>query len=80
MTKESTIQVKVKLFASLRIRRFKNAQLEFPQGTSIGDGLNHLGISERILGLALVNGQRVPLDQPLRDGDTLAVFPLVAGG
>ena len=80
MTEKDTVQVEVKLFASLRFRRFKRAQLEFPHGTSISDGLNHLGITERILGLALVNGQRAPMDQLLRDGDTLALFPLVSGG
>ncbi|HLO31890.1 MAG TPA: MoaD/ThiS family protein [Anaerolineales bacterium] len=80
MTEKDTIQVEVKLFASLRFGRFKKAQFEYPEGTSISDGLTHLGISERILGLALVNGQRAPLNQLLRDGDSLAIFPFVAGG
>ena len=80
MTKEGNIQVEVKLYASHQTGRFKKALREYPVGTCIGSGMNQLGIDENAPGIALVNGQRAPLNQLLRDGDTLTLYPLIAGG
>jgi len=74
------MNITVKLFATFRNGRFKVARQEHPQGTSCRTIMLGLGLSEDEIGVVLVNGRHVPLDQVLHDGDTLALFPLVGGG
>ncbi len=74
------MQITVKLFASYRIGRFNEKVVDYPTGTSVGDGLQVLSIAGKDTGIVLVNGKLAPLDQELREGDTLAIFPLVSGG
>jgi len=80
MTEQGTIKIVVKLWASHRLGRFKEAQLEFPEGTRVSEGASQLGITEKSLGVVLINGQRASLRRQLHDGDILSLFPLVSGG
>lgn len=80
MTGGRQIGITVKLFASYRTGRFTKAYQQYPEGSCILDGLNRLGIAETAPGVVLVNGERAPLSRVLRNGDTLALFPLIAGG
>jgi sulfur carrier protein ThiS len=73
------MQITVKLFASYRIGRFKEAVREYPTGTLIADVLQSLNIGE-MRGVVLVNGRPVPLDQELRESDTMTLLPLISGG
>lgn len=53
---------------------------DFPDGAIIADVLTALGIPEKIPKIALVNGEQKSLSEPLAEGDTLSVFPPMAGG
>jgi len=72
--------ITVKLFATHRIGRFREATLEYPDDTPVGHVVEQLGIPAGSFGVALLNGNPAPLQQRLREGDTLALLPLVAGG
>ena len=72
--------VTVKLFATFRTGRFKAEKKEFSPGTTIGQVVAGLGIEEDALGMVMLNGRHTPLEQPLQEGDTLSLFPLVGGG
>jgi len=74
------MQITVKLFASFRIGRFDIETCEFPEGTRVKDVVKSLELSERELGILMVNSRHVDLDRVLVDGETLAIFPLVGGG
>lgn len=74
------MQVTVKLFATLRQGRFKVETRDYPEGKTIREIIEELAIPEEELALILVNGRDAELEQPLRDGDTLALFPPVGGG
>ena len=58
--------------------------LELPTGTSVMDVLNRYQIPKEKCHLILINGNHTPLDQAdlklLTQGDTLAIWPPVAGG
>ena len=70
----------VKLFATFRNERFKIAEQEHPAGTDCRKIILQLGLTEAEIGIILVNGRHAPLGHVLREGDMLALFPLVGGG
>lgn len=74
------MQITIKLHAHFRTGRFKEAVHQYPDGTSIRAVLKELKIPEETPGIVLVNGMRMGLDLELCEGDTLTLFPLVAGG
>lgn len=80
----------MRLFASLRERlpeapRGRGA-LELADGASLADLLARLRISQEQAQMVLVNGERAPREGGRRaallltEGDTVSVFPPLAGG
>ncbi len=74
------MNITVKLFASLRIGRFKQEQRDYPDGATCGQVVADIGVREEELGIVLVNGRHTPLEKALNDGDSLSLFPLLGGG
>ena len=74
------MKVTVKLFASFRTGRFVMEEREYPDGTTVGQVVEELRLSEQELGIMMVNSRHVKLDRVLAEGDTLALFPLLGGG
>ncbi len=74
------MNVKVKLFASLRTFGPDEQVLELPAQTTIDDVVELLKIPGTIRLLRIVNGKHMPADYNLEDGDELALFPPIAGG
>ena len=74
------MKVTVKLFATFRNGRFKIEQQEWPEGTDCRSVVASLGLTEEEIGIVLINGRHVSLEQFLAPGDTLSLFPLVGGG
>jgi len=82
---ERLIQVQVRLYATLRKYRpelghGQSLTVNLPEGSSIGDLLREVGIPEGEMKQAFVNGIIQGNDYFLADGDSLGVFPPIAGG
>lgn len=76
----TNMNVTVKLFASLRIGRFKSEVWEMPAGSKVIDILAKLGLQGREVAILRVNGRDVPDEQKLMDGDIITLFPPMGGG
>jgi MoaE-MoaD fusion protein len=76
------VLVKVRLFAGLRERAGRGAlELELPDGARAGDVWSALALGDRPGGLAVaVNRRYVDDDEPLSEGDEVALIPPVSGG
>ena len=76
------IDITVKLFAQYREGKFKVEQRRYPEGVTVGDVIIETGIAvDRYpIGVMIINGRHVQEDHPLKEGDTLALFPKVGGG
>lgn len=74
------MQVKVKLFATLRENREKEMLLDLDKETTIRDVVEYLNIPEIEVAIMLINGRHQNLDAILEDNDTLSLFPPVGGG
>ena len=84
------MQIEVRLFASLRDRLPREArgrgEVEVQAGASLADLLDLLAIPPKQAQMVLVNGDPVPRTPGLREatrlekGDTVSIFPPVAGG
>ena len=74
--------VKVRLFAGLRERTGRGAlELELPDGARVGDVWNALALGDRPGGLAVaLNRRYVDEEEPLSEGDEVALIPPVSGG
>lgn len=72
--------VKVKLFAMFREGRFKEKDMELPERTILRDLVKPLDFPEKPAKILLVNGIAAMEDRQLRDGDVVAIFPMIAGG
>ena len=79
------MKIEVHLHATLRQNisgeSWKPIDIELPNGSSIGDILNHLAIEVDPGHLLFVlNGRTTDLDQTLKDGDVLDLMTAVSGG
>jgi molybdopterin converting factor subunit 1 len=76
------VLVKVRLFAGLRERAGRGAlELELPDGARVGDVWNALALGDRPGGLAVaLNRSYVDEEEPLSEGDEVALIPPVSGG
>ena len=83
------MNITLKLFATLTDylpadAKGNIAQLQLDDDTPLGTLLDDLKLPEKLVHLVLVNGADVAPDararHPLVDGDTLAIWPPVAGG
>lgn len=79
------MQVKVKLFATLRDYLPKDSDgrsclMDIDEKTTIEQIIATFNIPEEIPKIILVNGLNGTMDQTLKEGDELSVFPPVAGG
>lgn len=84
------MRITFKLYASLTqylpadARQSNQVTLEVPDGTPIAKIVEPFGLPEKLVHLVLVNGVYVPPAERLRfvpkDGDTLAIWPPIAGG
>ena len=80
------MQIAVKLFANLRKKlppgsSGSKAQLTLEDGATIQTVINMLTIPLELAQMVLVNGEQTrEFDRQLANGDTVSIFPPVAGG
>lgn len=74
------MQIKVKLYASLRWKMFDEAQWECTPGQDIAAIVDQLGIPRNDVGTVLVNGLHAGWDETVREGDVLSLLPRMGGG
>jgi sulfur carrier protein ThiS len=59
-------------------------EVDVPEGATIFDLIDRFGLPRKMCHLVLVDGRFVPPDEraarALRDGETLAIWPPIAGG
>lgn len=81
------VKITVRLFAGLKCENEKLAYFgknefnaEYPEGTSLSELLDLLGIARDIAKIVFVNGLFREFTYQLCDGDEVAVFPPIGGG
>lgn len=74
------MNIKIKLFATLRENRFKIKKFEVDDNTTPKNIIDMLNIKEEEVAILIVNGMDVCLDDSLNDGDIISIFPPVGGG
>ena len=72
--------VQVRLFATFREGRFKEKEMDFPDGCALADILAHLKITEENARILLVNGVSASPDHRPAQNDVISIFPPMAGG
>jgi molybdopterin converting factor small subunit len=79
------MKVKVQLYAILTKylpaqAEGNNAWMDIPEGSSVKEVLQLLKIPEAMPKIVLVNGRHAEFDRVLAEGDTVSIFPPIAGG
>jgi len=74
------MQIKVRLFATLRNGRGKELLTELQENGTVRDIIAHLEIPESEVAILLINGRDGTLDRPLLETDVVSIFPPVGGG
>lgn len=72
--------VEVRLFATLRLDRFKKEHRDYPEGVTIESILDDLMIPSEDIAILLVNGRDAHMLTTLIEGDRVSLFPPVGGG
>ena len=77
--------VHVKLFALLRRyhpgpNRSTPLSIALPEGSTVADLIALLNLPDDIVRAAFVNGEKLPLDTLLHEGDLVSMFSAVVGG
>ena len=74
------MNIRVRLFATLRNGRGKEVVLELGPGDTPEKILELLNIPKEEVAILLINGRDGALDKPLSPEDVLSIFPPVGGG
>lgn len=74
------MQIKVKLFATLRENREKEMMMDIAQGTTAKEIIDRLNILKEEAAILMINGKHAKPDQVLVDQDTVSIFPPIGGG
>ncbi len=74
------MQIKVRLFATLREGRGKEQMMDFTNIATPQAIFDRLDIPSEDVAILLINGFDGNFNQPLKDGDTVSIFPPVGGG
>lgn len=74
------MQIKVRLFATLRNGRGKELFTELQENGTVRDIISLLDIPESEVAILLINGRDGALDRPLLETDVVSIFPPVGGG
>jgi len=72
--------VEVRLFATFRNGRFKIKKIDLSGDCAVRDLLENLDIPASEVGVLMVNGKNVGVDQKLSNDDVVAIFPAIGGG
>lgn len=72
--------IEVRVFATLRQGRQKISMLPAEQFSNAGDILHCLNIPREEVSILLINGFHKKPEDPVKDGDVVALFPPVGGG
>ncbi|MDY7037390.1 MAG: MoaD/ThiS family protein [Thermodesulfobacteriota bacterium] len=79
------MEIELKLYASLAHHMpdgmgSERCMVEIREGTRIRELLTHLDVPVNAVKLIFLNGIHAAVDEILKEGDRLGVFPPVAGG
>ena len=74
------MNIKIKLFATLRDNRFKIKDCVVNHNTTPKNIIDMLNIKEEDVAILIVNGMDVCMDDNLKEGDVVSIFPPVGGG
>ena len=78
------MNIDVRLYATLRQHQPEAPagvlSAELPEGASVRALMEKLGIDPAEVHILMVNGASSPVDQVLKDGDRVGLFPPVGGG
>lgn len=74
------MQITLKLFAFFREGRFKEEQRHYTEPIQVQDIVSALGIKAEEVGVVMCNSRHCEFTYWLKDGDTLAIFPVIGGG
>jgi sulfur carrier protein len=74
------MKAKIKLFATLRNGRFDISEMEFTEGTTILDIIEHLRIDKKDAAILFINSVHAELNSVINEGDEVAIFPPIGGG
>jgi molybdopterin converting factor small subunit len=74
------MEIEVRLFAGLRKYKNEKNRIRLEEGTSVGGLLEKIGIPPAEVAIILVDGRHARRDRPLREGETVSLFPAIAGG
>lgn len=77
---EDEIMIEVRLFATFREGREKIVYFKPEKAGCTADILETLGIAKEEVAICLINGFHSKVEDPIKDGDVLALFPPVGGG
>jgi molybdopterin converting factor small subunit len=74
------MKITVKLFAYFRDNRFNVEEWEIEAQTTVGDIVDSLDIDREEVGVLMINSRHTQFEVEPKEGDILAIFPVVGGG
>lgn len=74
------MNIKVRLFATLRQNRGKELIVSLPEGATSTDIIDGLKIPKEEVAILLINGRDGQFGVELIEGDVVSIFPPVGGG
>jgi len=74
------MRLTVKLFAFFRDNRFVAEECDYPDTTTVKDIICDLEIDPDEVGITMINSRHCQFETIPKDGDILAIFPVIGGG
>jgi len=74
------MKIELKTFATLQEVYPPQPELEIITGETLGSVMDRLGIPRKKVTIIFINNVHGDFDSPLKDGDTVGLFPPIGGG
>jgi sulfur carrier protein ThiS len=74
------MDITVKSFATLKQYQPENGAFQAPEGATVADVMQALGVPDNEVHIVFVNGRHAAKDAVLSPGDQVGLFPAVGGG
>jgi sulfur carrier protein ThiS len=74
------MKINVKLVGLFQTGRFKQKDMDYPDGTQVQQVMDALLLPEQLFGIVLINGTHADTVTLLSEGDQLVLMPIVDGG
>jgi len=74
------VEIHLKVPPTFRRPDLQGVMIQVEDGKTVDQFINTVDICRHVVQFVLINNEKSPMDQQLKDGDTVTIVPMLTGG